>query len=474
MSVSFPIAWADKQNNPELLAALEAYGEENYLKAEEINLIRDAINYLYDNSSVGSLTVWRNLSSQFPTIGAVNVLYIAKQEDKMYQWNSIDEIYEELSPGSIEVDTSMIYNSSNPVKASAIIDYYIKSKLFELLQVTILSGDKTGDETPQGIIDKIETEFGWLFPPSQGTIATEAVVDSKVSAAVVSLFHYQGDYNPNTNLFPESTDTELGDSVKKGYVWTIIGSGQLGTKTVSTGDLLISKVNTPGQTSSNWTVQENNLGYVAENANYKVTSISGTETDANLYANLVAALSYFQQKLVSGTNLKTLNSFSLLGSGNLVIKSNIRHIFSFDKTFPASTSWYGLARESSSLYDLTSFVTTTYNGTTILEPRCIKFPIPSNCKLAKAQIIFSTLATPVDLRVLYFENTSGNTDVLNQTTIASVSIPASSNNTVTDFSTQDLSTQLNAGGYVTFALFNNNVSTGVMRNVMLILDFNQL
>jgi hypothetical protein len=40
------ITWEDKVNNPELVAFLEQYGEEEYLTAVEINLVRDAINFL--------------------------------------------------------------------------------------------------------------------------------------------------------------------------------------------------------------------------------------------------------------------------------------------------------------------------------------------------------------------------------------------------------------------------------------------
>jgi hypothetical protein len=41
---NLPITWQDKVNSPELVAFLQQYGEEMYLSAEEINLIRDAIN----------------------------------------------------------------------------------------------------------------------------------------------------------------------------------------------------------------------------------------------------------------------------------------------------------------------------------------------------------------------------------------------------------------------------------------------
>ncbi len=49
------ITWEDKVNNPELVAFLEQYGEEEYLTAVEINLVRDAINYLNQNKVTKSI-----------------------------------------------------------------------------------------------------------------------------------------------------------------------------------------------------------------------------------------------------------------------------------------------------------------------------------------------------------------------------------------------------------------------------------
>ena len=47
MSDNLPILWENKVNNPELLAFLEQYGSAEYLTAEEINQIRDAVNELF-------------------------------------------------------------------------------------------------------------------------------------------------------------------------------------------------------------------------------------------------------------------------------------------------------------------------------------------------------------------------------------------------------------------------------------------
>lgn len=47
MSQLLPIDWEDKVNSPELLAYLQQFGYKTYLSAEEINQIKEAINFLY-------------------------------------------------------------------------------------------------------------------------------------------------------------------------------------------------------------------------------------------------------------------------------------------------------------------------------------------------------------------------------------------------------------------------------------------
>lgn len=51
MSIQFPISWEDKINSPQLLAFFQQFGYKSYLSAEEINLIRDALNYLHSNNN---------------------------------------------------------------------------------------------------------------------------------------------------------------------------------------------------------------------------------------------------------------------------------------------------------------------------------------------------------------------------------------------------------------------------------------
>lgn len=46
----FPLNISNKVNSPELLAFFQQFGIESYLSAEEINKLRDGLNYLYENS----------------------------------------------------------------------------------------------------------------------------------------------------------------------------------------------------------------------------------------------------------------------------------------------------------------------------------------------------------------------------------------------------------------------------------------
>ena len=53
MAITFPINWVEKVNSPDLLAALQQFGEKYYLSAEEINLIFSSINDI--NSRIAPL-----------------------------------------------------------------------------------------------------------------------------------------------------------------------------------------------------------------------------------------------------------------------------------------------------------------------------------------------------------------------------------------------------------------------------------
>jgi hypothetical protein len=96
------ITFIDKVNNPELLAILQQYGDNEYLTAEQINAMRDAINFLNNNKfdkpngtngqyvrGDGSLAAFPSL---LPALTAGSVLFsdgttIAQDNDNLFYQN---------------------------------------------------------------------------------------------------------------------------------------------------------------------------------------------------------------------------------------------------------------------------------------------------------------------------------------------------------------------------------------------------
>jgi hypothetical protein len=173
---------------------------------------------------------------------------------------------------------------------------------------------------------------------------------------VVGLLDDRGNYNPstNSNLYPTTGGSGVSGAILKGDLWSINGLGSgvsasIGGKTVTDGDVIRALVNTPGNTDANWVITENNFSYVAENSTNKTNTISGNETSTTLYSSIKGIVDWLttakiksilgqastsvsgwlsstdwnmfnnkQDALVSGTNIKTVNGVTLLGSGNLV------------------------------------------------------------------------------------------------------------------------------------------------------------
>jgi hypothetical protein len=151
---------------------------------------------------------------------------------------------------------------------------------------------------------------------------------SYADGLVVGLLDDRGNYNPttNSNLYPTTGGSGASGAILKGDLWSINGLGSgvsatIGTKTVTDGDVIRALVNTPSNTDANWVITENNFGYVAENSANKSNDIETDKTSTSKYASVKQlydwAVAKFQAILVSGTNIKTINSSSILGSGNL-------------------------------------------------------------------------------------------------------------------------------------------------------------
>jgi hypothetical protein len=131
----------------------------------------------------------------------------------------------------------------------------------------------------------------------------------------IDLSLYEEKINKSTNVVVDSSSNTKYPSVKSVYDW-VLSLGYI------TSSALF------GYATQSWVLAQgfitnviSSLGYIPENVanksdNYTISSsITYTSTKA-----LVDGLATKQDTLVSGTNIKTINGNSLLGSGNLLIE----------------------------------------------------------------------------------------------------------------------------------------------------------
>jgi hypothetical protein len=119
----------------------------------------------------------------------------------------------------------------------------------------------------------------------------------------------------------DATTADIADSTNKRYVTdaqaTVIGN----TSGTNTGD---NATNT--QYSGLAASKQDVLGFTPENVANKSTTLDTDQASDTKYPSVKAvydwAVGLFQAKLISGTNIKTINSTSLLGSGNLSISAS--------------------------------------------------------------------------------------------------------------------------------------------------------
>jgi len=179
--------------------------------------------------------------------------------------------------------------------------------------------------------------------------ATEAYVDSKIPVDYSKVVYVDSN-NPNTatifdsNNPPTVNDDTLKTDVNNLYVglnastWVYnstsltyitepITSGTsnfyLGGTLIDAGGNKITAIErtgtvggAPGTLSHHFVTKAQHD--LKENSSNKTGTVAGNEASTSLYLHIAGMIAYFQQKLTSGTNLKTVNGSTLLGSGNLV------------------------------------------------------------------------------------------------------------------------------------------------------------
>ena len=107
--------------------------------------------------------------------------------------------------------------------------------------------------------------------------AAVATANAYADGLVVNLWDDRGTFNPSSGAWPTSANGGSGVSgaIQAGDVWTSSGAGTLtGGITVEVGDVIRALVDLAGNTSTDWAVTQNNLGYTAENSTNKATDLS--------------------------------------------------------------------------------------------------------------------------------------------------------------------------------------------------------
>lgn len=105
---------------------------------------------------------------------------------------------------------------------------------------------------------------------------------------------FRGGWDASLNTFPATGGSGAAGAIIAGDSWVITVAGVLCGEDVIQGDVIIALVDAPAQVCGNWTVIENNIGYVPENVANKATDF--TVINNTLYPSVQAV-----ENRISGT-----------------------------------------------------------------------------------------------------------------------------------------------------------------------------
>lgn len=138
--------------------------------------------------------------------------------------------------------------------------------------------------------------------------AREVAAKAYADTLVVGLVDDRGNFDASGNAFPSSGGSGTAGAILKGDLWTVSVAGTLGGHPVTAGDLVRALVDTPGSTSANWAITENNIGYVAENSANKDTDSTFAADSDTKYPSQKAVKTANDAKL--DKDISTLDPFA--------------------------------------------------------------------------------------------------------------------------------------------------------------------
>lgn len=142
---------------------------------------------------------------------------------------------------------------------------------------TFLARASTGNLAAKAI-----TDFGLSLVDDADAAAARTTLgvysQAQTDALVVGLWDDRGSYDASPNTYPATGGSGAAGAILKGDIWTISVAGTLGGGAVNIGDCVRALIDTPGQTAGNWSVIENNLGYVPLNAALNLSDLASAAT----------------------------------------------------------------------------------------------------------------------------------------------------------------------------------------------------
>lgn len=153
--------------------------------------------------------------------------------------------------------------------------------------VESVTGDGVDNTDPDNPVLTFPIASEVAFTPASGIAATDAqaaIVESLTDAKtyadglVVGLWDDRGTFDASGGAYPASGGSGTAGAILKGDIWIISVAGTLPTgQAVEVGDAVRALIDTPGNTQANWSIIQNNIGYVAENAANKETGSAPTD-----------------------------------------------------------------------------------------------------------------------------------------------------------------------------------------------------
>ena len=91
---------------------------------------------------------------------------------------------------------------------------------------------------------------------------------------VVGLWNDRCVFDASGGVYPATGGSGVAGAIKKGDIWTVSVAGTLPTgRVVEVGDVVRALINAAANTSADWAIVQNNIGYVTENSVNKSSNL---------------------------------------------------------------------------------------------------------------------------------------------------------------------------------------------------------